>query len=482
MEQLTGQDASFIYTETARSPMHIGAIAIYDPSEIEGGVQRFKNILGFIEERLHLAKTFRRKLVNVPFNLDHPYWIEDQDFDLEYHLRHIRLPEPGDWRQLCIQTARLHARHLDLTKPLWEFTVIEGLDAIPGLPKGSYAIVSKIHHACIDGVSGSDIVEAIHSIDVDPIKPLPPEKPWQGEKEPNPLELMTRAQFNNMTQPFRFAEMMANAIPSMGRFNRGLFEQKFTVNADIPRTRFSGVISSHRVVEGRSFELEKIKAVKNLVDGATVNDVVLTIVGGALRKYLQSKQELPGRTMIAMAPISVRGAEGKNALGNQVAAMTVRLGTDIEDSLQRLAHVHDAAMSSKEMTNAIGAKLMTDFSQFIPSTTAAMATRLYTELAMAENVSQAFNCVVTNVPGPQFPLYMAGARLVTQFGLGPIFDGMGIIFPVFSYCGQITISFNSCRKMVPDPEVFSGYLQETYDELVAYTSPEPNPIEESEAV
>jgi diacylglycerol O-acyltransferase len=444
MEQLTGQDASFLYTETSRSPMHIGAIAIYDPSELEGGVQRFKTILNFIEDRLHLAKTFRRKLVNVPFNLDHPYWIEDRDFDIEFHLRHIRLPEPGDWRQLCIQAARLHARHLDLTKPLWEFTVIEGLDSIPGLPIGCYAIVSKIHHACIDGVSGSDITEAIHGLEPSPPIPEQPEKPWQGEKEPNPLELMTRAQINNMTQPFRFAEVMAKSVPAMGRFSRGLAERKFSVNADIPRTRFSGIISSHRVVECGS-------------------------VYGALRKYLFSKKELPAKTMVAMAPISVRGVEGKKALGNQVAAMTVRLGTDIEDSLQRLAHVHDAAMSSKEMTNAVGAKLMTDFSQFIPSTTAALATRLYTEFAMAENVSQAFNCVVTNVPGPQVPLYMAGARLVTQFGLGPIFDGMGIIFPVFSYGGQITISFNSCRKMVPDPDVFAGYIQQTFDDLLAHT-------------
>lgn len=468
MEQLTGQDASFVYTETPRSPMHIGGIAIYDPSELKGGVQRFKNILGFIEDRLHLASTFRRKIVNVPFNLDHPYWVEDKDFDLEFHLRHIRLPEPGDWRQLCIQAARLHARPLDMTKPLWEFTVIEGLDAVPGLPKGCYAVVTKIHHACIDGVSGSDIVEAIHSLEPNPAEPLPPEEPWRGEREPNPLELMTRAQINNVMQPFRLAEVMAKAIPSVGRFNKGLLEQKFTVNADIPRTRFSGVISSHRVVEGRSFDLANIKAIKSLIEGATVNDAVLTIVGGALRKYLQSKKELPSKSLVAMAPISVRGEEGKNALGNQVAAMTVRLGTDVENSIERLAHVHQASQSSKEMTSAIGAKLMTDFSQFIPSTTAALATRLYTEFAMAENVSQAFNCVVTNVPGPQFPLYMAGARLVTQFGLGPVFDGMGIIFPVFSYGGQITISFNSCRKMVPDPDAFAGHIQETYDELMAH--------------
>jgi WS/DGAT/MGAT family acyltransferase len=272
-----------------------------------------------------------------------------------------------------------------------------------------------------------------------------------------------------MTQPFRFAEAMAKAVPALGRFNRGLMERKFSVNADIPRTRFSGIVSSHRVVEGRSFALADVKAIKNLVAGATVNDAVLTIVGGALRKYLLSKKELPAKTLVAMAPVSVRSTDGKNAMGNQVAAMTVRLGTDIDDSLQRLAHVHDAAVSSKEMTNAVGAKLMTDFSQFIPSTTAALATRLYTEFSIAENVGQAFNCVVTNVPGPQIPLYMAGARLVTQYGLGPIFDGMGIIFPVFSYGGQITVSVNSCRKMLPDPDVFADYIQESFDELMAHT-------------
>lgn len=471
MEQLSGQDASFLYSETARSPMHIGALAIYDPATTQGCKQRFKDILAFIEDRLDLAKTFRRKLVKVPFNLDHPYWVEDKDFDLEYHVRHIRLPEPGDWRQLCILSSRLHARPLDLTKPLWEMTVIEGLDSVPGLPEGSYAILSKFHHACVDGVSGADITEAIHSLVPNPPKPDAPEKAWRGENDPNPFELVTRGQFNNLTQPYRFAEVMARAVPAMGRFQKGLLEKKFEVNAVIPRTRFNGVVSSHRVVEGRSFELDEIKKIKSLVEGATVNDAVLTIVGGALRKYLESKREAIGDSLVAMAPISVRSEEGKNAGGNQVAAMTVKLGNDIADPLQRLAFVHHSASSSKEMTNAVGAKLMTDFSQFIPATTAALATRLYTEFGMAENAAPAFNCVVTNVPGPQFPLYSAGARLVTQYGLGPIQDSMGLIFPVFSYCGNITITVNACRKMMPDPEFFAACLQESYDELAQMTKP-----------
>lgn len=465
MEQMTAQDASFLYAETPTSPMHIGGLAIYDPSTVKGEKQRFKDILAFVEERLHLAKTFRQRKVDVPFNLDHPYWIEDRDFDLEFHVRHIRLPEPGDWRQLCIQTARLHARPLDLNRPMWEFTIIEGLDAVPGLPEGSYAIVSKIHHACIDGVSGADITEVIHSLEPYPETPPPPAEPYKGEQVPDPLELVTRAQLSNLSQPFKLAEVMSRAMPAFGRLQAGLWSREFEVNASIPKTRFNGRISAHRVLEGRSFSLAEIKAAKNAVEGATVNDAIMTICGGALRKYLAAKDELPKDSMIAMAPVSVRDTSDKNALGNQVAAMTIRMGTDIEDPIERLAAVHENAMGQKAMTNAVGAKLMTDFSQFIPSTMAAMAARLYTEMGLSETMSPPFNCVVSNVPGPQFPLYSAGARLVTQFGLGPLFDGMGIFFPVFSYNGQITVSVNACREMMPDPEFFADCLQESFDEL-----------------
>jgi WS/DGAT/MGAT family acyltransferase len=465
MQQLSGQDASFLYTETPKSPMHIGGIAIYDQSTLEGGVQRFKDILRYIEQRLHLARTFREKLVNVPFSLDHPYWIEDKDFDLEFHVRHIRLPAPGDWRQLCIQAARLHARPLDLTKPLWEFTVIEGLDAIPGLPKGCYAILSKVHHACIDGVSGVDLTQAIHDLAAIPAPVPAPKKPWVGEDPPTPFELLARASLNNALQPYRFAEVVARTVPALGRLGQLMTNPERPRATAVPRTRFNRNISAHRVVEGRKFDLAEVREIKSTIKGATVNDVVLAVVGGALRKYLAAKNEIPDVPMVAMAPISVRSQDQRNSMGNQVAAMSVALGTHLADPLERLKAVHESAASSKEMTNAIGAKLMTDYSRFIPSTTAALATRLYAQLGLAERIAPPFNCVVTNVPGPQVPLYSAGARLVTQYGLGPIFDGMGLIFPVFSYCGHITISFTSCRDMLPDPEYLADCLQASYDEL-----------------
>ena len=465
MQQLTGLDASFLYFETSRSPMHIGAIQIYDQSTVKGGVQGFKNILRQIEERLHLARTFREKIVNVPFNLDHPYWIEDREFDLEFHVRHIALPAPGDWRQLCIQAARIHSRPLDLSKPLWEFTVIEGLDGIEALPEGCYALIFKVHHACIDGVSGVDMTEAIHDLEPYPAPPPPNESTWRGEAVPSSFELMARASFNTALQPFRLAEVAARTIPALGRLRSGVAEKRFTPNRPVPRTRFSSTITAHRVMEGRSFDLAEVRAVKSAIAGATINDVVLSVCGGALRRYLLDKNELPDLPLIAMAPISVRSSDQKNALGNQVAAMNVAIGTHIADPIQRLLAVHDEAASSKEMTSAIGAKLMTDYSQFIPSTTAALAARLYTQFGLANRTNPVFNCVITNVPGPQFPLYSAGAKLVAQYGMGPIFDGMGLIFPVLSYDGALTISVTSCREMMPDPEFFAQCLQDSYEEL-----------------
>lgn len=468
MEQLSPMDASFLYFETANAPMHIGSVAIYDQATVDGGVLAFKEILKNYESRLHLARSFRQRIVRVPLSLDHPYWLEDPDFDLEYHVRHIALPKPGDWRQLCIQVARLHARPMDTTRPLWEFTVIEGLDNVEGLPKGSFAIVSKVHHAAIDGVSGAEMTAAVHDIEVDAVPP-PPEKAWLPERMPTAVELLSRTSVNNVRQPFKLARVVAESVPALARLGIGLSAGKLKRVGAVPRTRFNGKVSPHRVFDGRSFKLSDIRAIKNAVEGATVNDAVIAIVGGALNKYLSSKNELPKDSLIAMAPISVRSKDQQKSAGNQVSAMSVAVRSDIADPLERLVAVFESTTNSKEMTNAIGASTLTDYSQFIPSTVAGLAARLYTNLGLANRITPIFNTVITNIPGPQIPLYMTGARLVTQFGLGPILDGMGIIHPVFSYCGEITISFTSCREMIPDPAFYAACIQESFDEMLAAT-------------
>ncbi|WP_445193598.1 WS/DGAT/MGAT family O-acyltransferase [Sphingomonas sp. Tas61C01] len=477
MQQLSAQDASFVYLETPHTPMHIGSVGIYDPSTAPGGFVRFKDVLKFIESRLGGARSFRQRLVRVPFDLDHPYWIEDPEFDLEFHVRHIALPKPGDWRQLCIQVARLHARPMDLSKPLWEFTIVEGLDNIEGLPKGCFALVSKVHHAAIDGMSGVEMSAAVHDLDA---AMTPPDKidRWSPEHMPNVADLLTRSYFNSLVQPMRVVETIGRSLPGMAKLTAQVGKGDVSIrNArPAPKTRFNAKVSAHRVWDAVPFALKDIRAIKEAVPDATVNDVILSIVGGGLRSYLRGTDELPKDTLTAMAPISVRGTGEKAALGNLVSAMVVGLGTQIEDPLERLRFVHDEAVNSKAMTNAVGAKNLADYSKLVPSGLAGLAARLYTRVGAANAHAPAFNCVVTNVPGSRVPLYFCGARMVAMYGTGPVFDGMGLINPVYSYGDTIAISFTADRSAMPDPDRYADALRASFAALKAATvKPAPAP-------
>ncbi len=467
MRQLQGMDASFVALESRNSPMHIGSILIYDPATAPGGFVRFKDILGFFESRMQLSRTIRQRLVRVPFDLDYPYWIEDPDFDLEYHVRHIALPKPGDWRQLCIQAARIFARPLDLNRPPWEFTVVEGLDNIEGVAKGSYAMVTKVHHAAIDGMSGIDLMEAMHTLDPDTPPPKTPDT-WKPEKVPNAVEILGKSYINAITNPMKQLEVAAKAAPGIANAIAGLAKKDFKLSGEMiaPRSRFNRAISPNRVVEGRSVALADIKAIRVLCDGCKVNDVFLTIVGGAMRKYLLAKDDLPKKTLTAMAPISVRGADEKGDMGNQVAAMIAPLGTHIEDPAERLNYVHSRTINSKAMTDAMGARNMTEASKVSPALWMSLGAQLYTRLGLANRgVGPIFSTVVTNVPGPPIPIYSSGARLESMMGLLCLTDGLGLGHVVQSYCNEATISFTACRELLPDPDFYAQCIEESFEEL-----------------
>ncbi|MEQ9145850.1 MAG: wax ester/triacylglycerol synthase family O-acyltransferase [Parvibaculaceae bacterium] len=466
MEQLSGLDAAFLYLDQKNSPMHIGSIAIYDPSTAPGKFVRYKDILAFIEDRLPLASTFRQGLANVPFGIDHPYWIEMENFNLEYHVRHVALPKPGDWRQLCIQSARIMARPLDLTKPLWEFTVIEGLDNVEGVPEGSYAIVSKIHHSAIDGMSGVDIMNAIHTLS--PNDPPPAiEDTWKPEKKPSAVEMAVRGYIGNIKQPLRWVEVAGKSLPGLARTVKGLLTKEFSLSQALsaPRTRFNGKISAHRVIEGQAFDLARIKEIRAAAGGAKVNDVMLTIVGGAMRRYLEAKGELPETSLIAMAPISVRSNDESGALGNQVSAMLVQLGSHIADPKERLASICANTQEQKALTNALGARQMSELSKSAPALFTGVAARLYTQFGLANSTKPFFNTVVTNVPGPPIPIYSSGAEMVKYFGLLCLFDGLGLGHVVMSYHKEVTITITADRDMMPDPEFYSQCLRESFEDL-----------------
>lgn len=465
MQQLSGMDAAFLYFESGNAPTHIGSFAIYDQSTAPGGSVTFKGILANVRSRLHLARCFRQKLVRLPYDFDHPYWIEDPEFDLEFHVRHIALPHPGDWRQLCIQVARIHARPLDLNKPLWEMYVIEGLDNVEGAPKNSFAVLTKIHHSAIDGVSGAELTAAIHDIEPDAV-PEPAIDKWVPERDPSLLELGLRTAVRNVQDPFRFLKVMSRTIPPIAKLMRGNPEDEVESSGPVPRTRFNGTVTAHRAVEGRDFALQDIRDIRKRVPGATVNDVVLTICGGAMRRYLEDKNELPVDSLVAMAPISVRSDDESGSMGNRISAMSVTLFTEIADPVERLSAVHQGTKDSKAVAEAMGAQTMTDISQVLPGTFSGLAARLYTRMGLANSVKPFLNTVITNVPGPQFPLYFTGARMVALHGLGPVMDGMGIIHPVFSYSGRISIAVTACRDHLPDPGFYAECIQASFDELL----------------
>ena len=464
MQQLTELDNTFIQMESNRTPMHITPIIFYDQSEAPGGRIRFKDILKVFERNLHKSKVFRRKLAGSTLGFDSPYWVEDPDFDLEFHVRHIALPKPGDWRQLCILMSRLHARGLDMRRPLWEAYVIEGLNEVEGLPPNSFAIMLKVHHSAIDGVSGAEIVTAIHSLKPD--APLPrAHDDWKGESNPALAKVWSRAYANNLKRPLKLVNTVRELVPNILEANRINREREHEEETHLERIRFNARVSSHRVTDTLVMELPRIKKIREGVGGATINDVIISVVSGALRKYLASKDELPEASLTCGAPINVRAESNSESAGNQVGFMSIDMATDIEDPVERLRAVMEHSGHAKETSSIVGQGVMMDISQSLwPQLM--KATMLAASFAAERgNLPLPIHTVVSNVPGPQFPLYLAGARVQWMMGMGPLLDMAGLFHAVISCNGKITINFVSCRELLPDPDFYKHCLAESYDEL-----------------
>lgn len=465
LKQLSGLDTMFLYMESSRTPLEVGSLQIYDPSTAPGGRVRFKELLAIFENRLDCSPVFKSKLLEVPLSLDHPYWIEDDEFDIEYHLRHISLPRPGDWRQLMIQASRLQSQHLDKSRPLWEIYVIEGLNNVEGVRKGCFALFTKMHHAIVDGVGSLEIQRAIH--DLEPLKPdlprLTPPPRRARVPEPSPWRLLAKSPFSCTVKSTRLARALACAAPGLLRAALASGDGE---RPSAPRTIFNvGRASPNRVIDGRFFELAEIREIAKRVPGAKVNDVVLAVVGGALRRYLQSKSRLPARTLVAGCPIDIRrGDVGHAAHANMVSMMNAPLGTDIADPLERLRAVFRGTLEAKARTREIGAARLTALPMNLP---APIAKNLYPPLMeiLGRSGRLAFNTVVTNVPGPAQPIYLAGARMVRMIGMGPVIDQAGLFHAAFSYDGMLSISFTACREMLPDPGFYAECIQQACEEL-----------------
>src|SRR5690348_4850679 len=354
MKQLTPGDAFMLYTETPGSPNQIGSLGIFDPTSAPGGSLSFEQLLDYYARRIHLGKSFRRRLVRVPMDLDDPWWVEDSSFDLEYHLRNTALPAPGDWGQLCTLVARLHSRPLDLSRPPWEAWLIEGLNAIPGVPPGSIGILIRVHHTAIDGVGGIELLSALLQLNPDDEPPDVPDT-WEPERMPSPWELLGRATVSNAQKPWRLARAVARALPAAARIPSRIRSQEIKLpTLTVPTTRFNSKVSPHRSFDAATFSLTDLKAIKSAVPGATVNDAVLTVCAGALRIYLDKLGELPEASLAAVVPMSLRTQDEAGNEGNRVAQFFCSLHTDIADPLQRLAAVAASTKEAKGSQQALG--------------------------------------------------------------------------------------------------------------------------------
>jgi WS/DGAT/MGAT family acyltransferase len=457
---MSGLDASFLYFETPNMHMHVVGVIVFDPSTVPGRYS-FDRVKEMMHNRLHLVPTFRRKLAPIPFNLHHPVWVEDANFDLDYHVRRIGCPAPGSERELAEVVGDIAGRPLDRSRPLWEMVIIEGLQ------NGYIASVSKMHHCTIDGVSGANLMVHLFDLEAEPAEE-PQREEWTPERMPSDVERLAFAAVSRMRRPFDLMKVVpatARSVVNVVQRRRSGAGGGMATPFTAPRTSFNQPITPHRRVAFATTSLEEVKEIKKTF-GATVNDVVLTICASALRRYLEGRGSLPDKSLIATCPVSVRSDE-KEAFGsNQVSALFTKLHTDIADPVVRLGAIHEANKGAKEEHNAIGADTLQNWAEFAAPTTFSLAARFYTGLRLAERHPVIHNLVISNVPGPPFPLYFAGAKLVGLNPLGPIFDGAGLNITVLSYVDNINWGFIACRELMPDLWTLADAIPEAQAELL----------------
>jgi WS/DGAT/MGAT family acyltransferase len=490
MRQLTSLDAQFLALENGRQTGHVGALAVLDPSTKPSGKLDVDDLRELVLQRLPLLPPLRWRLAEVPLGLDYPYWVDDAHFDLEYHIRELALPAPGSDEQLSEQVARIISRPLDRERPLWELYVIQGY------ADGCVAMLTKIHHALIDGISGNEIMGLL--LDLGPEGPsMPDEHDWKGKAEgmPGTTEMLARAALGVPRYPARLLRALPRAmpniqdtplgnlpgagvvgsmtsrIPGLGRSRVKHLPERFTA----PHTSFNGRISPHRRFAFGKLSLDDVKTIKNHY-ATTVNDVIVSVCAGAVRRWLLEHEELPDNPLVAQIPVSVRAEDQIGTFGNRILLMGAPLFTDIEDPVQRLQTTHEFLSDMKERHKALPATLLQDANHFIPPAVFARAAQLTFRLSSSGLAAPTWNLVISNVPGPQIPLYCAGAKLLANYPVSVITDAMGLNVTLMSYLGYIDVGIVADRDQMPDVQNLIDWLGEEVTALMP-AGPEAWPAE-----
>jgi WS/DGAT/MGAT family acyltransferase len=446
MKPLSAMDASFLYMETPSQLAHVVGTLILDPQGGEG--YSFERVVHLLRSRMHLMEPFRRRLLPVPMNLGHPVWVEDPDFDLEAHVHRVSARAPGSMHELAEVVADIAGRPIDRSRPLWEAHLVEGLE------DGKVALVTKIHHCAIDGVTGADLMANLFDLTPDAPDPEPPDESWTPPPLPSDLELVTSALQGIARRPRTMVKVLNNTVRSaidiVARQRQASAENRpspalpFTA----PKVMWSGAITPHRVVAFGKASLDDMRKIKSAF-GTTVNDVVLASCTQTLRQYLIAHDDLPDQPLVCSVPVSVHGKSEHDGT-NQVSTMFVRLPVHIADPIEQLRTINAETREAKEMQNAIGADMLQDFAQFMPPTLFNRAMRLYSSLNLADRHRPVHNLIVSNVPGPPIPLYTAGAQVVGVYPFGPLLEGAGLNLTVLSNMGHVDFGVIACRELVPD--------------------------------
>lgn len=459
MQELSGLDAAFLALETPTAHMHVVGVAVLDPSSSERPFT-VDAVRALVAARVGMIPALRHRVVEVPFGLYVPMWIEDPDFDVSYHVRRAALPEPGGPAELAEFVADVAGRPIDRSKPLWESYVVEGLE------HGYCAFVAKLHHSLIDGVSGVEILASLFDIAPDaPLVPDGAETDWEADRIPNDLEMLGRAVASMVRTPGRMYRAARGLTRSITRaVNRsGDAALRVTLPLTAPRLTLNRSISSQRAVGLSTVPLAEVKAVKNGL-GLTVNDVVLAVVAGAMRRYLQERDELPDKSLVAAIPTSVRTTED-TAYGNKVSSMFTELPVAVDDPVERVTIVAEAMSGAKSVHEIVGATTLQEWAELAAPAMFSRAIRTYTRLRLAERFRPVINVIVSNVPGPPFPLYLAGAQLKALYPLGPIFDDCALNITVISYVDEVEFGFIGCGALVHDIDRLAAAVPEALQEL-----------------
>jgi WS/DGAT/MGAT family acyltransferase len=461
MQRLSGLDASFLYLETPSQPLHVCSILDVDTSTMPGGYT-FERLREELVVRIAAMPEFRDKLADSRFNLDHPVWVEDKDFDVDRHLHRIGLPAPGGRLELGEICGHIASLSLDRSRPLWEMWVIENIAGTDAHAGGRLAVMTKVHHAAVDGVTGANLMSQLCSTEPDPAPP----DPVQGSGDANQLDIAARGLVRFANRPVHLAtKVLPSTVTTViDTVRRAIAGSAMTSPFTAPQTTFNANVTSHRNVAYAQLDLEDVKKVKNHF-GVKVNDVVMALVSGALRQYLMERDELPDSSLVAMVPVSVHDKSDRPGR-NKVSGMFASLHTTIADPAERLTAIAEATSVAKEHSSAIAATLLQDWSQFAAPAVFGAAMRVYARSRLTE-ARPVHNLVLSNVPGPQVPLYFLGSEVKAMYPLGPIFHGSGLNITVMSLIGKLDVGLISCPELLPDLWSMADDFHVGMEELLA---------------